>query len=113
MLDAVLSDLAMNARIVLCGAIAQYDGAERYGLLNTAALITRRATMRGFIVLDFVDRFAPVQGELAAMVRSGRIAHREHVLEGLDRAPDALAQLLRGENRGKTLVSVDPSVVLD
>lgn len=111
-LDAVLSDLAMNARVVLCGAIAQYDGAERHGLVNTAALITRRATMRGFIVLDYVDRFAQVQGELAALVRTGRLAHREHVLEGLDRAPDALAQLLRGENRGKTLVLVDPTVTL-
>ncbi len=112
-LDAVLANLAMRARVALCGAIAQYDGAERQGLVNTAALITRRATMRGFIVLDYLDRFAQVQGELAAMVRAGRLAHREHLVEGLERAPDALSMLLRGENHGKTLVVVDPSVTLD
>lgn len=111
-LDAVLANLAMRARVALCGAIAQYDGAERQGLLNTAALITRRGTMRGFIVLDYLDRFAQVQGELAAMVRAGRLAHREHLVEGLDRAPDALAMLLRGENHGKTLVVVDRAVTL-
>ena len=111
-LDAVLANLAMHARVALCGAIAQYDGAERHGLANTAALITRRGTMRGFIVLDYLDRFAQVQGELAAMVRAGRLAHREHLVEGLDRAPDALSMLLRGENHGKTLVVVDPEVTL-
>ncbi len=112
-LDAVLANLAMHARVALCGAIAQYDGAERYGLSNTAALITRRGTMRGFIVLDYLDRFAEVQGQLATLVLSGRLAHREHLVEGLDRAPDALSMLLRGENHGKTLVVVDPTVTLD
>ena len=111
-LDAVLANLAMHARVALCGAIAQYDGAERQGLLTTAALITRRGTMRGFIVLDYLEHFARVQGELAAMVRAGRLAHREHLVEGLDRAPDALSMLLRGENHGKTLVVVDPAVTL-
>ncbi len=111
-LDAVLANLAMHARVALCGAIAQYDGAERHGLANTAALITRRGTMRGFIVLDYLERFGAIQGELAAMVRAGRLAHREHLVEGLDRAPDALSMLLRGENHGKTLVVVDPEVTL-
>ncbi len=111
-LDAVLANLAMHARVVLCGAIAQYDGAERHGLVNTAALITRRGTMRGFIVLDYLERFAPIQGELASLVLRGRLAHREHRVAGLERAPEALSMLLRGENHGKTLVVVDPTVTL-
>jgi len=113
-LDVVLTALAMHARIVLCGAISEYNLTERAkGLANTRMMIARRARMEGFIVLDYANRYAEVQGELAAMVMSGRLQHREHVVEGLEHAPDALNQLFRGVNHGKTLVVVDGQITLD
>ncbi|HEY5266016.1 MAG TPA: NADP-dependent oxidoreductase [Acidimicrobiales bacterium] len=112
-LDAVLANIAMNARVVLCGAISQYNatGARR-GIENTSTLITRRARMEGFIVLDYASRFVEAQTELAAMVLSGSLHHQEHLVAGLENAPDALNLLFSGGNHGKTLVVVDESVQL-
>jgi NADPH-dependent curcumin reductase len=111
--DAVLVNIAMNARIVLCGAISQYNAMETPpGLKNTAMLIMRRASMTGFIVLDFAQRFAEAQLELAGMVIKGELKHQEHLVEGLERAPEALNLLFSGGNHGKTLVVVDGSITL-
>ena len=113
-LDTVLSVIAMHARIVLCGAISEYNlTARARGLTNTRMMIARRARMEGFIVLDYASRYGEVQGELAAMVLNGQLRHREHVIGGLEHAPDALNQLFRGTNHGKTLVVVDPEITLD
>ncbi|MDE3108197.1 MAG: NADP-dependent oxidoreductase [Acidobacteriota bacterium] len=112
-LDAVLGSLAMNGRVVLCGAISQYnETGERGGLRNTSMLIVRRGRMEGFIILDFASRFLEAQIELATMVQAGTLRHREHVVEGLANAPDALNLLFSGGNHGKTLVRVDESVQL-
>jgi NADPH-dependent curcumin reductase CurA len=112
-LDAVLSNLAMNARIVLCGAISQYNSMERpKGIANTSMMIMRRGRMQGFIVFDFAHRYAEAQVELATMVLDGRITHLEHLVKGLEHAPDALNLLFTGGNHGKTLVVVDESVTL-
>ncbi len=112
-LDDVLTTLALRARVVLCGAISQYNaGGARHGLENTSMLIIRRARMEGFIILDYASRMDEARAELAAMVLSGAIRHQEHILKGLERAPEALNHLFSGENRGKTLVEVDESVIL-
>jgi NADPH-dependent curcumin reductase CurA len=112
-LDAVLSNIAMNARIVLCGAISQYNSMERpKGIANTSMMIMRRGRMQGFIVFDFVHRYAEAQVELATMVLDGRIVHQEHYVQGLEHAPEALNLLFTGGNHGKTLVVVDESVTL-
>jgi NADPH-dependent curcumin reductase CurA len=112
-LDAVLSNIAMNARIVLCGAISQYNSMERpKGIANTSMMIMRRGRMQGFLVFDFAQRYAEAQVELATMVLDGRIAHQEHYVHGLEHAPDALNLLFTGGNHGKTLVVVDESVTL-
>ncbi len=112
-LDTVLTLLALNARVVLCGAISQYNATgPRRGIENTSALITRRARMEGFLVLDYASRFAEAQLELARLVLSGQLQHQEHVLTGLERAPEALNLLFSGGNHGKMLVAVDESVLL-
>jgi NADPH-dependent curcumin reductase len=112
-LDAVLSNIAMHARIVLCGAISQYNSMERpKGIANTSMMIMRRGRMQGFIVFDFAHRYAEAQIELATMVLDGRIVHQEHLVQGLEHAPDALNLLFTGGNHGKTLVVVDGSVIL-
>jgi NADPH-dependent curcumin reductase CurA len=112
-LDTVLTTLALNARIVLCGAISQYNATgARHGIENTSALITRRARMEGFLILDYASRFPEAQMELAGLVLSGALKHQEHVLSGLERAPEALNLLFTGGNHGKMLVAVDESVHL-
>jgi NADPH-dependent curcumin reductase CurA len=112
-LDTVLTTLALRARIVLCGAISQYNATgPRRGIENTSALITRRARMEGFLVLDYSARFGEARAALAPMVHSGALRHQEHVVKGLERAPEALNFLFSGENHGKTLVEVDESVLL-
>ena len=112
-LDAVLANVAMHARVVLCGAISQYNAVDaRRGIVNTSMLIMRRGRMEGFIVLDYAHRFAEAQRELATMVLSGDLRHQEHLVQGLEKAPEALNLLFSGGNHGKTLVVVDESVQL-
>jgi NADPH-dependent curcumin reductase CurA len=111
--DAVLANLAMRGRVVVCGAISQYNDAVRTGgLLNTSMLIVRRASMEGFLILDYGARIPEAQAELAAMVKRGELVHDEFVVEGLENAPNALNMLFSGENFGKTLVLVDASIAL-
>lgn len=112
-LDAVLTNIAMHARVVLCGAISQYNatGARR-GIESTSMLILRRGRMEGFIVLDYASRFVEAQTELAGMVLAGQLQHQEHLVRGLEKAPEALNLLFSGGNHGKTLVVVDESVQL-
>ncbi len=112
-LDAVLGVLALRGRIVLCGAISQYNEPTREGALaNTSMLIIRRGKMEGFLVLDYASRYAEAQLELATMVLNGTLVHQEHLVHGLEHAPDALNLLFNGGNHGKTLVVVDESVHL-
>lgn len=112
-LDAVLANIAMYARIVVCGAISQYNAMEKpAGITNTPMLIMRRGRMQGFIVFDFASRYAEAQMALAAMVLDGTLAHQEHLVQGLEHAPEALNLLFTGGNHGKTLVVVDESVQL-
>jgi NADPH-dependent curcumin reductase len=111
-LDHVLSNIALRARVVLCGAISQYNDRGQ-GIMNSSMLIVRRGRMEGFIILDFAHRFAEAQMALAGMVLEGTLRHREHVVAGLEHAPEALNMLFTGANHGKTLVVVDDTVRLD
>jgi NADPH-dependent curcumin reductase CurA len=105
-LDACLANLAMKARVVLCGAISQYNEDHPVGPRNYLQLIVKRARMEGFLILDYLDRFADAQVEMAGWVMEGRIQHREHVVDGLEHAGDALNLLFSGGNTGKVVVAV-------
>jgi NADPH-dependent curcumin reductase len=106
-LDKVLANLAMNARVVLCGAISGYNaGDDVYGLKNYFNLIIRRGTMQGFIVLDHFAQWAEIQAKLAELMAEGKLTHAEHIVEGVEHAPDALNLLFTGGNTGKVLVKV-------
>ncbi|HVR05914.1 MAG TPA: NADP-dependent oxidoreductase [Solirubrobacteraceae bacterium] len=106
-LNACLANLAMRGRIVLCGAIASYNDRERAtGPSNYPALIIRRGRMEGFIILDYFDRLAEAQAELAGWLGEGRLKSAEHIVDGLEHAPEALNLLFTGGNTGKVLVRV-------
>jgi NADPH-dependent curcumin reductase CurA len=104
-LDAALAHLALRGRVVLCGAISQYnDESPRPGPANLTNLIVQRGRMEGFIVLDYLDRANEAIGDLLGWVLSGELKYEVDVVDGLDNAPAALDRLFSGANRGKVLV---------
>ena len=106
-LDAALTRLARGARIVLCGGISQYNAQRPSGPANYLAMIAARATMTGFLVFDFADRYAEATAELAGWLRDGKLESREHIVEGgVEVFPDTLLKLFEGENTGKLVIAV-------
>ena len=107
-LNTVLAQIKLRARIVLCGAIASYnDRGSVVGPGNYRMLIARRARMEGFIILDFIPRFPEAQMQMGGWIAEGKIKFRTHVVEGLENAPDALNLLFTGGNTGKVIVAVE------
>ncbi|KAH9846673.1 alcohol dehydrogenase [Lenzites betulinus] len=106
MLDFMLSRLKQNARIVLCGAISDYNVGKPKGLTRYANLISQRARMEGFIVLDYRSRWGDAIKELAAWLEEGSLKRRFHVVKGLENAPDALNLLFSGGNTGKLVLQI-------
>jgi hypothetical protein len=107
LLDICLGQLALQGRVVLCGAISTYNNKERAtGPANYRNLITRRGRMEGFIILDYADRYPEAQLQLATWIAEGKISHREHLVHGLEQAPDALNLLFTGGNTGKVIVQL-------
>src|SRR5689334_21934025 len=104
-LNDCLANLAMRGRVVLCGAISTYnsDGPPP-GPSNYLSLLVRRGRMEGFIILDYLDRFGGAQKEEAGWIAEGKIKSAEHIVEGLEKAPDALNLLFSGGNTGKVIV---------
>jgi hypothetical protein len=105
-LDAALARLARGARIVLCGGISQYNAERPSGPSNYLAMIAARATMTGFLVFDFADRYPEAIAELAGWLSEGKLVSREHIVEGgVEAFPDALLKLFEGENTGKLVIA--------
>jgi NADPH-dependent curcumin reductase CurA len=106
-LDALLPHVALNARVVLCGAISRHDSERGPApLRNWFYLLPGRARMEGFIYMDHRDRFDEIEADLLPRLRNGELRSREHVVEGLTAAPAALEMLFDGRNTGKLLVRV-------
>jgi NADPH-dependent curcumin reductase CurA len=94
------------ARVPLCGLIGQYnDGAPTPGP-DMRSILSRRLTVRGFIVTDLAPKYPEAAGQLAEWYRSGRIKYREDVVAGLEKAPEAFIGLLQGKNFGKLVIKV-------
>ncbi|MEY2430771.1 MAG: hypothetical protein QOC92_496 [Acidimicrobiaceae bacterium] len=104
-LDAVLGRIANGGRVVLCGAISSYnDHHKPPGPANYLNLISRRASIHGFISWDYWGRWAEITAQLREWVRNGDLTYRIHTFEGLESAPDALNAMFTGENIGKIVV---------
>jgi len=106
--EACLFAMNTHGRIACCGAVSQYDGAPpQHGPRGVPGLIvTKRLTLRGFIVSDFDARRDQALKDLQQWVAEGKLKVQEDVLEGLETLPQALVGLLHGENRGKRMVKV-------
>jgi NADPH-dependent curcumin reductase CurA len=106
-LNDCLANLAMGGRVVLCGAISTYnDDGPPVGPSNYLNLLVRRGRMEGFIIIDYLDRFPAAQLEVAGWIAEGKIKSSEHLVEGLENAPDALNLLFSGGNTGKVIVAL-------
>ena len=109
LLDTVLRRIALRARVVLCGDISAYDtDGERPPLQNLRYLMGKRARMEGFNTLDHWDQYEVAVAQLAAWLADGKLVARIDVLDGLERAPEALVRLFSGEHLGKLVVQVTP-----
>ena len=109
-LDAVLARINRKARIVICGAISQYNNTEAIkGPANYLSLLVNRARMEGMVVFDYADRFPQAIGKLAGYLKEGRMKSREDIVTGLQTFPEALLKLFRGENFGKLVLEVAPA----
>jgi NADPH-dependent curcumin reductase CurA len=106
LLDAVLSRIAMKARVVICGAISQYNNARFRGPNNYMALLTYRARMEGFVVFDYAARYPEAAREMMRWISDGKIRSREHVVKGIDLFPSAFLRLFSGEKLGKLILEV-------
>jgi NADPH-dependent curcumin reductase len=106
-LEAALARLARGARVVICGAISQYnvEGGAR-GPANYLSLLVNRASMTGMVVFDYAARYAEAQREIAGWIASGQLQAREHVVQGLETFPETLQMLFRGANFGKLVLGV-------
>jgi NADPH-dependent curcumin reductase CurA len=107
-LAAALKLINRNARIPLCGMIAQYNATELPPGPNLLPLLVNRALIKGFIVSDHGDRLGAFLADCTRWLHEGRLKYREDVVQGLDAAPAALIGLLEGRNFGKMLVRVSP-----
>jgi len=106
-LDAVLNRLKLKARIVLCGGISQYNaGDQARGPVNYLSMISARARMEGFVIIDYLDRAEEAITALGAMTMKGKMKSRIDLVEGLENFPEALRRVLSGRNFGKQLVKV-------
>ncbi len=106
-LDAALTRLAFRARVVICGAISQYNNEEAVkGPANYLSLLVNRARMEGFVVMDHAAKFGEAAREMAGWLADGRLKSKEHIVEGLETFPETLNKLFTGENLGKLVLKV-------
>ena len=107
-LDACLARLARHARVVICGAISQYNATSAVkGPSNYLSLLVNRASMTGMVVFDYADRYAEAVREMSGWIAAGTLVSREDVVSGGVAAfPDTLLRLFKGENFGKLVLHV-------
>ncbi|MEU5383492.1 MULTISPECIES: NADP-dependent oxidoreductase [Kitasatospora] len=107
-LDAALTRLAVHARVVICGAISQYNNEHTVqGPANYLSLLVRRARMQGFVVFDYVTRYPEAAREIAGWIADGRLSTREHLVKGgVDAFPETFQMLFRGANTGKLILDL-------
>ncbi|MEK6805482.1 MAG: NADP-dependent oxidoreductase [Pseudomonadota bacterium] len=106
-LDAVLTQIRMKARIVICGAISQYNNTTPVkGPANYLALLVNRARMEGLVVFDYAKRYVEGAMQMGQWMAQGKLKSREHIVEGIEKFPETLNMLFSGENTGKLIIKV-------
>ena len=106
-LDAALANLALHARVVICGAISQYNNTTPIkGPSNYLSLLVNRASTTGMVVTDFRARASEARAAMTQWRKEGKLKTREHIVEGLSTFPETLLMLYTGKNEGKLVLKV-------
>lgn len=106
-LDMVLAKITRGARIIVCGAISQYNNTTPVkGPANYLSLLVNRARMEGIVVFDYADRYHLAVNEMAGYLKAGSMKSKEDVVQGIENFPEALLKLFNGENFGKLVLQV-------
>ena len=106
-LDTVLTRINKKARIVICGAISQYNSTTAVkGPANYLSLLVNRARMEGIVVFDYADRYPEGVAQIGQWMKEGKLVSREDVVDGLEHFPESLLKLFSGENFGKLVLRV-------
>jgi NADPH-dependent curcumin reductase CurA len=106
-LDAVLAQLARGARVVICGAISQYNSTTGVkGPANYMSLLVNSARMEGFVVFNYLAKYGEAAREMAGWMMAGKLKSKEDIVEGFQTFPETLLKLFRGENFGKLMLKV-------
>ncbi len=106
-LDAVLARLRMKARVIICGAISQYNNTTPIvGPKNYMSLLVNRARMEGMVVFDWAPRYGEAVRQLSQWMAEGKLKSREDIVEGIETFPETLLKLFSGENFGKLVLKV-------
>lgn len=107
-LDDVLTQIRMKARIVICGAISQYNNTSPVkGPANYLTLLVNRARMEGIVVFDNATHYGKAATEMAGWIAAGKLKAKEHVVVGIEKFPETLLMLFKGENMGKLVLKVE------
>ena len=106
MLDMALLNLARGARVVICGAISQYNKSPFYGPSNYMKIVTARGYINGIIVFDYINEYPKAVCEISEWLKSGKMNTKEHIIKGLENFPEAIQMLFKGENFGKLILEV-------
>ena len=106
-LDAALTQLAMRARIVICGAISQYNNTTAVkGPSNYLSLLVNRASMTGMVVFDYAPKYGEAAKQLGGWVATGKLKHKEDVREGIENFRDTFLRLFSGDKMGKLVLKI-------
>jgi hypothetical protein len=106
-LDHVLAKINRKARIIICGAISQYNNTTAVqGPKNYLSLLVNRARMEGIVVFDYADRYGIAIAEMAGYLKDGKMKSKEDVVVGIETFPETLLKLFNGENFGKLVLQV-------
>ncbi len=105
-LDIGLAHLAMGARVIICGAISQYNNTSIDGPKNYMKIVTARGTITGIIVFDFLNRYPEAVQQISKWIGEGLIETKEDIYEGIEQFPEVLLKLFSGENFGKLLIKL-------
>ena len=106
-LDAALAKLRMNARIVICGAISQYNNTSRTkGPSNYLSLLVNRATMKGMVVFDYKNDYPMAINQISEWFNQGKLKSNESIFEGIDNFYETFLKLFNGNKRGKLILKL-------
>lgn len=106
LLDTVLTKLARGARVVICGAISQYNTKQFYGPSNYMKIVSARGILTGIIVFDYIAEYPTAVKQIKRWISEEKISYEEHLVEGIEKFPEALKMLFTGENFGKLTLKV-------